>query len=122
MNDILDLPAERDLPPKAAHAMRARILGSVCPRPARPPRLRAAVAGVVLLAVASGVAAVVWQRPDRSSVQVLAMDPGESSPTLQDAAERCLQWSSPHPQTRQNPEVATRPGVTGGPGGGHRAG
>ncbi|RQW99372.1 hypothetical protein [Micromonospora inaquosa] len=103
MNDILDLPAERDLPPKAAHAMRARILGSVRPRPARTPRLRAAVAGVVLLAVASGVAAAVWQRPDRSPVQVLAMGPSELSPTLRDAAERCLQWNSPQRQTRQNP-------------------
>nr|WP_230417038.1 hypothetical protein [Micromonospora tarapacensis] len=83
--------------------MRARILGSVRPRPARTPRLRAAVAGVVLLAVASGVVAVVWQRPDRSPLQVLAMGPGELSPTLQDAAERCLQWNSPQRQTRQNP-------------------
>ncbi|MEV6689865.1 hypothetical protein AB0M35_00095 [Micromonospora sp. NPDC051196] len=103
MNDILDLPAERDLPPKAAHVMRARILGSVRPRPARRPRLRAAVAGVVLLAVASGAAAVVWDRPDDSTVQVLAMGPGELSPTLRDAAERCLRWNSPQRQTRQDP-------------------
>ncbi len=102
MNDILDLPAERDLPPKAAHAMRARILGSARPRPTRTPRLRAAVAGVVLLAVASGAAAVVWDRPERSTVQVLAMGAGELSPTLRDAAERCLQWNSPQRQTRQN--------------------
>ncbi|MFF0659507.1 hypothetical protein [Micromonospora tulbaghiae] len=103
MNDILDLPAERDLPPEAAHAMRARIVGSVRPRPARTARLRAAVAGVVLLAVASGAAAVVWDRPDRSAVQVLAMGSGEFSPMLRDAAERCLRWNSPQRQARQNP-------------------
>ncbi|MEV0327440.1 hypothetical protein AB0H63_13475 [Micromonospora echinospora] len=102
MNDILDLPAERDLPPGKARAMRARVLGSVRPRSARPPRLRVAVVGVVLLAVASGVAAVVWDRPDRSTVQVLAMRAGELSPTLRDAAERCLEWNSPQRQTRQN--------------------
>ncbi|MFG1885958.1 hypothetical protein [Micromonospora sp. NPDC049102] len=102
MNNILDLPVERDLPPKAAHAMRARILGSVRPRPARPPRLRVAVAGVALLVVASGVAAVVWQRPVRAPVQVLAMGSGELSPALRDAAQRCLQWNSPHRQTRQD--------------------
>jgi hypothetical protein len=103
MNDILDLPAERDLPPEVARAMRARILGPARRHPARAPRLRIAVAGVALLTVASGAAAVVWDRPDRSTVQVLAMGPGELSPTLQKAAEQCLQWNSPQRQTRQNP-------------------
>lgn len=103
MNDILDLPAERDLPPEAALAMRAQILGSVRPRPVRAPRLRIAVAAAVLLAAASGAAAVVWDRPDRSTEQMLAMGPGELSPTLQDAAERCLRWNSPQRQTRHNP-------------------
>ncbi|MFY1688278.1 hypothetical protein [Plantactinospora sp. WMMB782] len=103
MNDILDLPVERDLPPEAAHAMRAQILGFVNPPPARKPRLRIAVAVAVLLAAASGAVAVVWDRPDRSTVQVLAMGPGELSPTLQKAAERCLQWNSPQQQTRQDP-------------------
>lgn len=68
--------------------------GPLRPRPARTPRLRAAVAGVVLLAVASSAAAVVWDRPERWTVQVLAMGAGELSPTLRDAAERCLQWKS----------------------------
>ena len=103
MNDILDLPAERDLPPGAALAMRARLLGVASPPPARTPRLRIAVAVAALLTVASGAAAVAWDRPDRSTAQVLAMGPGELSPTLQKAAERCLQWSSPQRQTRQSP-------------------
>ncbi|WP_431876862.1 hypothetical protein [Micromonospora marina] len=103
MNDILDLPAERDLPPEAALAMRARLLGVASPPPARTPRLRIAVAVAALLTVASGAAAVAWDRPDRSTAQVLAMGPGELSPTLQKAAERCLQWNSPQRQTRQNP-------------------
>ncbi|WP_194821813.1 hypothetical protein [Micromonospora sp. S-DT3-3-22] len=103
MNDILDLPAERDLPPEAALAIRARILGFVSPPPPRIPRLRIAIAAAVLLAVTSGAAAVVWDRPERSTMQVLAMGLGELSPTLQEAAERCLQWNSPQRQTRQNP-------------------
>ncbi|SCE96118.1 hypothetical protein [Micromonospora mirobrigensis] len=107
MNDILDLPAERDLPPEAALAMRARILGSVRPPAARSPRLRIAVAATVLLAVASGAAAVVWDQPERSTGQVLAMGAGELSPTLRDAAKRCLGWNSPQRQTRQDP--AERP-------------
>ncbi|SCL17634.1 hypothetical protein [Micromonospora inyonensis] len=45
---------------------------------------------------------MVWGRPDRSTVQVLAMGPGELSPTLRDAAERSLRWNSPQRQTRQN--------------------
>ena len=103
MNDILDLPAERDLPPEAALAMRARLLGVASPPPARTPRLRIAVAVAALLTVASGAAAVAWDRPDRSTAQVLAMGPGELPPTLQKAAEQCLQWNSPQRQTRQNP-------------------
>ncbi|MEU7982622.1 hypothetical protein AB0B63_29325 [Micromonospora sp. NPDC049081] len=98
MNDILDLPAERGLPPEAALAMRARILGFASPPPARTPRLRVAVAAVLLLAVACGVAAVGWDRPARSPGQVLAMGQGELSPTLRDAAEWCLQWNSPRRQ------------------------
>ncbi|MEU7172008.1 MULTISPECIES: hypothetical protein [Micromonospora] len=103
MNDILDLPAERDLPPEAALAMRARLLGVASPPPARTPRLRIAAAVAALLTVASGAAAVAWDRPDRSTVQVLTMGPGELSPTLQKAAERCLQRNSPQRQTRRNP-------------------
>ncbi|WP_433494883.1 hypothetical protein ACQP26_03130 [Micromonospora sp. CA-248089] len=109
MNDILDLPAERDLPPDAAHAMRARILGFVRPRPARTPRLRIAVAGMALLAAASGAAVAGWDRSERSTVQVLAMGAGELSPTLRDAAQRCLQWNSPQRQTRQAPGERTVP-------------
>lgn len=75
--------------------MRAQILGAVGPRPTRTPRLRVAIAAVVLLTVTSGVAAVVWDRPDGSNVQVLAMGPGELSPTLRTAVEQCLQWNSP---------------------------
>lgn len=109
MNDILDLPAERDLPPGTARAMRAQLLASVRPRPARSPRLRVAVAGVALLGVASGVAAVLWDRPEDATVQVLAMGPGELSPTLRDAAERCLRWNSPQRQAQQQASTSPVP-------------
>ncbi|WP_245712782.1 hypothetical protein [Micromonospora nigra] len=67
------------------------------------------MAVAVLLAVASGAAAVVWDRPERSTVQVLAMGAGELSPTLRDAAERCLRWNSPQRQTRQDPSEQAVP-------------
>ncbi|MFY1685417.1 hypothetical protein ACN265_28250 [Micromonospora sp. WMMD730] len=104
MNDILDLPGERDLPPRASLAIRARILDSVSPPPARTPRLRAAVAVAALLVVASGAVAVVSDRPEGSTVQVLAMGAGELSPSLRRAAERCLQWNSPQRQTQRDPQ------------------
>ncbi|WP_233513525.1 hypothetical protein [Micromonospora craterilacus] len=52
------------------------------------------MAALVLLVAASGVAAVVWNRPDGQDVQVLAMGPGELSPTLRTAAEQCLRWNA----------------------------
>ncbi|MEU4645055.1 hypothetical protein [Micromonospora sp. NPDC023814] len=36
-------------------------------------------------------------------MEVLATGAGELSPTLRDAAVRCLRWNSPQRQTRQNP-------------------
>ncbi|WP_406042287.1 hypothetical protein OG799_01465 [Micromonospora sp. NBC_00898] len=99
MNEILDPPVERDLPPVAARKMRAHLLHAVARRPARTPRLRVAVAAAVLLVVTSGVAASVWDRPDGRTVQVLAMGPGELSPTLRDAAEQCLRWSAREEKT-----------------------
>ncbi|WP_410810770.1 hypothetical protein [Micromonospora sp. 067-2] len=52
------------------------------------------MAATVLLVVSSGVAAVVWDRTDGANVQVLAMGPGELSPTLRDAADQCLRWNA----------------------------
>ncbi|MEV6811905.1 hypothetical protein [Micromonospora sp. NPDC051296] len=50
------------------------------------------MAALVVLVAASGVAAAVWNRPAGQDVQVLAMGPGELSPTLRAAAEQCLRW------------------------------
>lgn len=96
MNEILDPPAERDLPPGAAGKMRANLLRTVGRRPARTPRLRIAVVGVALLVVAS-VGTAVWRGPDGRDVQALAMGPGELSSTLRDAAEQCLRWHDERP-------------------------
>ncbi|MCW3844141.1 hypothetical protein ONA70_29025 [Micromonospora yasonensis] len=92
MNEILDPPAERDLPPTVARKMRAQLLRSAGRRAAHRPRLRLAVIASMLLVVMSGVTAMVWDAPDGRDVQVLAIGPGELSPTLRDAAEQCLRW------------------------------
>ncbi len=97
MNDMLEPPAERDLPPRAAYAMRARLLRATGHRPARAGRRRIAVAGLALSLATAGVVAGVWDRPDRPTesgpgVRLVAMGVAEASPTSRDAAERCLSW------------------------------
>jgi hypothetical protein len=94
VNEILDPPAERDMPPDATRRMRIDLLRAVDRRPGDAPRLRIAVAAAVLLAVTSGAALAVWDRPDSQNVEALAMGPSELSPTLRDAAEQCLRWNA----------------------------
>ncbi|GGM60360.1 hypothetical protein GCM10011608_51750 [Micromonospora sonchi] len=94
MNEILDPPAERDLPPRAAYAMRARLLRAAGRRSARAGRLRIALAGLALSIAAAGVVAGMWDRPGEpgSRVRLVAMGLAETSPSLHDVAERCLRW------------------------------
>ncbi|GIJ76157.1 hypothetical protein SAMN05443287_10639 [Micromonospora phaseoli] len=94
MNDILDLPAERDLPPVAARTMHAHLLRMVGGRRPRTVRVRLAAAAAVLLVVTSAVAAIRWNRPDGGDLQILAMGAGELSPSLREAADQCVNWNS----------------------------
>ncbi|GAA2605462.1 hypothetical protein GCM10010399_40600 [Dactylosporangium fulvum] len=94
MNDLFTPPAERDLPPGRAAEMRAELLAGII-GPARPApwtrrRVRAAVAlAGVVAAAAAGVSA--WSGDDGR--QVLALGPGELSPSLRPAVEHCLEWA-----------------------------
>jgi hypothetical protein len=94
MIDILDVPAERDLPPGHAVRMRAALVTATAPRRPRPVRLRVAVAAATVAALAVGGVALVQPSND-SGKQTLAFGPDELSPTLLHAVEQCVQWTTP---------------------------
>ncbi|MFF0152372.1 hypothetical protein [Micromonospora sp. NPDC005203] len=89
MKDILDLPAERDLPPGRAVRMRAELMTSI----RRPRRRRAVRLGIATVATAAAVVAGVATVPRGDEVRHLAMGSGELSPTLHRAVEKCLEWN-----------------------------
>ncbi len=95
MNDVIDPPAERELPPARAVRMRAGLL-SAAHRPPRHTRRRLAVA-LAAVAVLAGGAAVAADRRDAGR-ELLAMGPDELSPTLREAAEQCLTWYTGRPE------------------------
>jgi hypothetical protein len=96
MNDLLKLPAERDLPPGRAGRMRAELLAVARgPRPRVGRRLLATAAAALTLIAAAAVT-LELRRTDRT--QILAMSPGELDPSLRRAAQRCLEWTKPRPE------------------------
>ncbi|MET8527159.1 hypothetical protein [Micromonospora sp. NPDC005172] len=108
MIEIVDLPAERDLPPRVEQKIRAKLVRSANRRPARKQRPRVALIGSMLLVVVSGVAAVKWDALDGRDAQVLALGSGELSPMQRDAADQCLRW---HAEEKQREGVQARPEV-----------
>jgi hypothetical protein len=95
MNDILQPPAERDLPADRADRIRAGVLAALDePAPAHSGR-RVAVLAAVVTTVAAGVGgAALWPSGGGGeSTQVLAMSAAELSPSLRKAAEQCLDWN-----------------------------
>ncbi|WP_405096360.1 hypothetical protein [Micromonospora sp. NBC_01412] len=93
MNDILDPPAERDLPPARAARMRADLHQTLRGRPTRSVRLRLAAATVAVLLAGVGVAATLEGEPGAGGAQVLAMGRAELSGSLLRAARQCLTWT-----------------------------
>ncbi|MFI7540748.1 hypothetical protein [Actinoplanes sp. NPDC049599] len=92
MNDLIETPAERELPPARAARMRAELLAAVAapaPRSARR-RLLVAAAAAVTLVVGAGVTLEVRQE-DRT--QVVALGPGELDQGLRKAVRQCVQWN-----------------------------
>lgn len=106
MNDLLEPPADRDLPPARAARMRTDLLtaarGSrprvaghgVLPSTARGRRRLLLVAAAVTLALIAGVAVINdVSRTDRT--QILAMSAGELDPSLRRAVRDCLESMKP---------------------------
>ncbi|MGC5285826.1 hypothetical protein [Micromonospora sp. DT231] len=92
MKDILDTPAERELPPASAARMRADLMTSI-----RRPRRRGAVRlGIATVATAAAVVAGVAMVPNDGEAGHLAMGSGELSPTLHQAMKQCLKWNAQH--------------------------
>lgn len=92
MKDILDIPAERDLPPGETARMRTDLMTSI----RRPGRRRAVRLGIATMATAAAVVAGVAMVPNDEEVRHLAMGSGELSPTLHQAMEQCLEWNAQH--------------------------
>jgi hypothetical protein len=96
MNDLIEPPAERDLPPTRAARMRADLLGATRdPRPRVRRRLLVAAAAVIafVLGVAGVVAISEVRRENRT--QILAMSAGELDPSLRRAVRDCLEAMEP---------------------------
>ncbi len=106
MNDILEPPAERDMPAGRSARMRADLLTTIH-RPDRrhgAPRRLALVAAVV--AVAAGAAATM-ARVNADNAHVVAMGQSEMSPLMQKAARWCLATPRSDPEFPAEPTSMT---------------
>jgi hypothetical protein len=93
MNDVLEPPAERDMPAHRSARMRARLLGSLHRPTARRGRRRLVMAMAGLVAIA-GLAVPVLPERDDAAVEALAMSSAELSPRLRDVTRQCLEWNA----------------------------
>jgi hypothetical protein len=94
MNDLIRIPAGRDLPPQRAARMRAELLAAARgPRPRISRRLLVAAAAVLTLIAGVAVSLEV-RRQDHT--RILAMSPGELDPSLRRATKQCLRYMEPH--------------------------
>lgn len=91
MRRSLDVPAERDVPPERLAHMRAELVTALGRSPARPMRLRVAATAAAVAAVAGAL--LLAMPDDREPDFVLAMGPGELTPSLRPEVEQCLQWN-----------------------------
>jgi len=94
MNDLINPPAERDLPPGRAARMRAEILTATRVPRRRATRWRLVVPVAAVLSLIAGVALTLQVREDGRS-EILAMSRGELDPALRGAAKQCLTWMDP---------------------------
>ena len=92
MNDLIKLPAERDLPPARAARMRAQLLSTVAaPRP-KPARRRLLVAAAAALTLIAGTAVTLEVRQEQGT-RVVALGSGELDKDLRAAVRQCLTWN-----------------------------
>lgn len=93
MKELLDLPAERDLPPARVARMRANLVTAMSRPRARPVRLRLAVPATAAVAAVVAGGVLLAMPGNQDGEQLLAMGPDELSPTARRAAEQCLAWN-----------------------------
>ncbi|GAB2606651.1 hypothetical protein Aab01nite_01790 [Paractinoplanes abujensis] len=92
MNDLIQPPAERDLPPDRAARMRARLLTEARgPRPRQRRRLLVAAAAVLVVMAGS----VAFGLSRDNDTQILAMGAGELDSSLRRAVQGCLKAMEP---------------------------
>jgi hypothetical protein len=116
MNDLIETPPERDLPPARAARMRAELLATVAaPRPS-PARRRLLVAAAAALTLIAGAAVTLEVRQEQGT-RIVALGPGELDQDLRAAVQQCLTWNravgrEPEevPVTAADVAVATRIG------------
>ncbi|MEU8228926.1 hypothetical protein AB0C12_04885 [Actinoplanes sp. NPDC048967] len=102
MTDLIEPPAERDLPPARAARMRAELLAAARgPRPRISRRLLVTAAAVLTLVAAVAVTLEVRQE-DRT--RILAMSPGELDLSLRRSVQRCLELMAPRHDGAPEPE------------------
>lgn len=94
MTDLLDPPAERDLPPARSAWMRADLVTAMSRPPARSVRRRLAMAATAVVAI--GGSLLLAMPGDQDGEQLLAMGPGELSPTVRPTVQQCLEWNAQH--------------------------
>ena len=103
MNDLIEPPAERNLPPARAARMRADLLAATrAPRSRVPRRLLVAAAAVLTLVIAGVVVTSEVRRENRT--QILAMSAGELDPSLRRAVRDCLEAMEPRDDGAPQPE------------------
>ncbi len=103
MNDLVQPPAERDMPPGRAARMRAGLMRSTArPFPARRRTAVLAAATAAIVAVVAAVAGVAVTRSAGLPGEVVAMGAGEMSSPLRRATAQCLKWN-------RDPAMHTRP-------------
>lgn len=95
MNDILQPPTERDLPPGRTERMQVGVLAALHDPEPRQTHRRVGVLAAVVTTVAVAVAGAAWWPTGENDGgrQVLAMSAAELSPALREAAEQCLTWN-----------------------------
>ncbi|GAA3927662.1 hypothetical protein [Actinoplanes auranticolor] len=102
MTDLIEPPADRDLPPARAARMRAELLATARgPRPRISRRLLVAAAAVLTLVAAVAVTSQV-RHEDRT--RILAMSPAELDPSLRRAVQYCLEMTAPRDDGAPEPE------------------
>lgn len=92
MHDILEPPAERDLPDASLTRIRARVFANIGRPEQRHTARRVVLVAAAATAVAAGATtAIRWEAG--GDVQALALSTSEMSPELREAADRCLTWN-----------------------------